>query len=93
MCSSFGRSCLLFSAQAATDYQLALHHAPVHYQNRASTDYKSDCITAIDYDSHWVGTNNWNNLSNDLWFDQEHENDLEGAVLVVRKGGSADGTL
>lgn len=117
-------SCLPVAAAAVTDQELALHHAPVHYQDTDSTDYKSDYITAIDYDGDWVGTNNWDNLADglwpasayysvvescshyfitygfyhprdwsDLWFDVEHENDMEGALFIVRKDGSTYGTL
>lgn len=117
-------SSLPFAAQAVTDHELALHHAPVHYQDTDDTDYKSDYITAIDYDGDWAGTNNWDNLGNglwpatayysvqescthyyityaffhprdwaDVWFDQEHENDLEGALFIVRKDGSTYGTF
>lgn len=103
---------------------LVFHHAPVHYQDTDSSDYPSDYITAFDYDSDRISTNNWDNRGNGLWpatvyysvvescthyfisysffhprdwsdtiFDQEHENDLEGALLAVRKDGSTFGRL
>ena len=119
-------TCLLNSTFAiAIDHQaLAFHHAPVHYQDTDDSDYKSDYITAINYDYNWSGTDNWDNLGNGLWpatvyysvtescshyfitysffhprdwtdfpFDQEHENDLEGALFIVKKDNTAYGTL
>ncbi len=119
--SSFIVSCSTY----AIDYRdLAFHHAPVHYQDTDSSDYKSDYLTAINYDYNWSGTDNWDNLGDGLWpatvyysvvescthyfitysffhprdwtdtpFDQEHENDLEGALFVVRKNTSTYGSL
>jgi hypothetical protein len=117
---------LLVSGAAYADFHadLAFHHAPVHYQDTDSSDYPSDFITAFDYDSDWIATNNWDHRAAGRWpatvyysivescthyfityaffhprdwsdviFDQEHENDLEGALMVVRKDGSAYGTL
>jgi hypothetical protein len=112
------------SAHADPYDALALHHAPVHYQDTDSSDYPSDYITAFDYDSDRISTNNWDNRAGGLWpatvnysvvescshyfityaffhprdwsdtiFDQEHENDLEGALLAVRKDGSQYGKL
>jgi len=111
-------------AQAVTNSDLAFHYAPAHYQDTDSSDYPSDYITAFDYDSDRVSTNNWDNRSGGQWpatayysvvescshwfityafyhprdwsdtiFDQEHENDLEGLVVSVRKDGSSYGTL
>ncbi len=111
-------------AHAVTHEELAFRHAPVHYQDTDSSDYPSDYITAFDFDSDWVATNNWDNRVGGQWpaaayysvvescshyfityaffhprdwsdtvFDQEHENDLEGALAVVRKNGSTYGSL
>jgi hypothetical protein len=110
------------SAGAVTDQELAFHYAPVHYQDTDSSDYPSDYLTAFDYDSDRISTNNWDNRAGGLWpatvyysvvescthhfityaffhprdwsdniIDQEHENDLEGALLVVRKNGTTFG--
>lgn len=112
------------SAGAATREELAFHYAPVHYQDTASADYRSDYITAFDYDYDMNATNNWDNRGDAQWpatvyysvvescshyfityafyhprdwsnivFDQEHENDLEGALMMVRKNGSDYGAL
>ena len=112
------------SAHAATFEEIAFHYAPVHYQDTDSSDYPSEYITAFDYDSDRISTNNWDNRAGGEWpatayysvvetcthyhviyafyhprdwsdtiFDQEHENDLEGALLLVRKDGSNFGTL
>jgi hypothetical protein len=118
--------CLLLAsaAQAGPYDALVFHHAPVHYQDTDSSDYPSDYITAFDYDSDRISTNNWDNRAGGSWpatvyysvvescthyfisysffhprdwsdtiFDQEHENDLEGALLAVRKDGSSFGRL
>lgn len=118
---------LVFSASgvnAAFYDDLAYHHAPIHYQDTDSSNYPAEYITAIDYDSDWVSTNNWENLAagdlsakvyfsvtescshyfiiygffhprdwSDTAFDQEHENDMEGALFIVRKNGSTYGAL
>jgi len=116
---------LLANAAHAGPYDaLVFRHAPVHYQDTDSSDYPSDYITAFDYDSDRISTNNWDNRSGGLWpatvyysvvescthyfisysffhprdwsdtaFDQEHENDLEGALLAVRKDGTQFGRL
>jgi hypothetical protein len=116
---------VLTSAVHAGPYDaLAFQYAPVHYQDTDSSDYASDYITAFDYDSDRISTNNWDNRAAGQWpatvyysvaescshyfityaffhprdwsdtiFDQEHENDLEGALLAVRKDGSAFGRL
>ncbi len=112
------------AASAISSADLAFHHAPVHYQDTDSSDAASDYITAFDYDSDPISTNNWDNRGNGLWpatvyysvvescshyfityafyhprdwsdniFDGEHENDLEGAVMAVRKDGSDYGRL
>lgn len=111
-------------AGAASNSDLAFHYAPVHYQDTDSSDYPSEYITAFDYDSDRVSTNNWDNRGTGQWpatvhysvvetcshyfityafyhprdwsdtiFDQEHENDLEGALLSIRKDGSTYGIL
>jgi Tol biopolymer transport system component len=49
----------------ATREQLAIHYAPVWYQESAvdfDNGYRSDYIVRFDYDSDWVGKNNWDNL-------------------------------
>lgn len=121
---SAGLFALSAQAQTYVSYaDLALHHAPIHYQDTDSSDYPSEYLTAFDYDGDWVATNNWDNRGNGLWpatvyysvvescshyfivyaffhprdwsdtiFDQEHENDLEGALIAVRKN-SGYGTL
>ncbi len=111
-------------AQAATPAELAFQHAPAHYQDTDSSDYPSEFITAFDYDSDRLSTNNWDHRGDGRWpatayysvvescshyfityafyhprdwsdiiFDQEHENDLEGALVAVRKDGSSFGSL
>jgi hypothetical protein len=111
-------------AHAATHAELAFQHAPAHYQDTDSSDYPSEFLTAFDYDSDRISSNNWDNRGDarfpatvyysvvescthyfityafyhprdwsDVVFDQEHENDLEGALVAVRKDGSAFGTL
>ncbi|OUL25693.1 hypothetical protein BV378_15035 [Nostoc sp. RF31YmG] len=111
-------------AQSPTDLDLALYHAPIHYQDTDSTKYSGDYITRFNYDGDWRGTNNWDNLQlfplnahgyysvvetcthwfitysffhpqdwTDIPFDQEHENDLEGKLAIVRKDGSTFGKL
>ena len=112
------------TAHAVTNSDLAFHYAPVHYQDTDSSDYPSDYITAFDYDSDRISTNNWDNRSGGQWpatayysvvescshwfvtysffhprdwsdtiFDQEHENDLEGLLITIRKDGSTYGKL
>jgi len=109
-------------AQSPTDLDLAVYHAPIHYQDTDSTKYSGDYITRFDYDQDWRATNNWDNLQQfalnahayysvvetcthrfitysffhpqdwtDIPFDQEHENDLEGLLAIVRKDGSTFG--
>ena len=117
-------SSVLPMAEAAFYDDLAYHHAPVHYQDTDSSNYAAEYITAVDYDSDWISTNNWDHLNTgnlsakvyfsvtescshyfitysffhprdwtDTPFDQEHENDMEGALFVVRKNGSSYGAL
>jgi hypothetical protein len=111
-------------AQSPTDLDLAVYHAPIHYQDTDSTKYNADYITRFDYDTDWLATNNWDNLDHfslpshayhsvvetcthwfitytffhprdwsDIPFDQEHENDSEGMLAIIRKDGSAFGKL
>jgi hypothetical protein len=108
------------------DEKLALHHAPVHFQDTDDSDALADYLTAVDYDGDWGTNNNWDNLKTsradmrarayysvvescthwfivygfyhprdwtDTLFDQEHENDLEGLLAIVRKDGSEFGRL
>lgn len=55
------------SGYAVTDFDLAFHYAPVHYQDTDDSDYPADYVTSIDYDFDWIATNNWDNLSNGQW--------------------------
>jgi hypothetical protein len=115
---------VLTSAQSVTVGELAFQHAPAHYQDTDSSDYPSEYITAFDFDSDRVSTNNWDNRGDGRWpatvyysvvescshyfityafyhprdwsdivFDQEHENDMEGALVAVRKDASAFGSV
>lgn len=56
-----------------TDAALALHWAPVHYQDSDSSDYDADYLSTVDFDADWDAKNNW-----------EHQDDnmsrLTGAV-------------
>ncbi len=112
------------AVNAAFYDDLAYYHAPIHYQDTDSSNYPAEYITAVDYDSDWASTNNWDNLGTgnlsakvyfsvtescshyfitygffhprdwtDTAFDQEHENDMEGALFVVRKNASTYGAL
>jgi hypothetical protein len=38
------------SHAATSDFELACHWAPVHYQDTDSTDHDGDYLTALDYD-------------------------------------------
>jgi hypothetical protein len=107
-----------------TDFELAYHHAPIHYQDTDSTNYRADYITRFDYDGNMIATDNWENLTKfplaahayysvvescthwfiaygffhprdwtDSSFDQEHENDMEGLLAIVRKDGTPFGRL
>lgn len=61
------------AAAVPTDAALALHWAPVHYQDTDSSDYDADYLSTVDFDADWDAKNNW-----------EHEDDnlawLSGAV-------------
>lgn len=110
-------------ADSPTPAEIALYHAPVHYQDTDATRAEADYLTRVDYDGDWDALNNWENLENgDLsgavyysvvescthWFivygffhpqdwtdtiEQEHENDMEGALAIVRKDGGKFGAL
>jgi hypothetical protein len=47
------------SHAATSDFELACHWAPVHYQDTDSTDHDGDYLTALDYDGEWGTINNW----------------------------------
>jgi hypothetical protein len=116
-------------AAAATDLELALRWAPVHYQDTDSSDYDADYLSTVDYDGDWDARNNWEHQDDVLsrlvgsvyysvvqtsthwfllygfyhprdWSDVPdpfglftHENDMEGALLTVRRNGSTYGVL
>jgi hypothetical protein len=117
--AALGWLACVHSVEGATHAEVAFRHAPAHYQDTDSSDYPSDFLTAFDYDSDRVSTNNWDHRGDGRWpatvyysvvescthyfitygffhprdwsdivFDQEHENDLEGALLAVRKDGA-----
>jgi len=103
--------------------EIALYHAPVHYQDTDDTRPEADFVIRFDYDGDWDALNNWENLeTGDLsawvyysvvescthWFivygffhpqdwtdtiEQEHENDMEGLLTIIRKDGSDYGKL
>jgi hypothetical protein len=50
---------------AASDFELAYHWAPVHYQDTDSTDADADFLTAVDYDGDWQADNNWEGQDDD----------------------------
>ena len=112
----------------ATDLELALRWAPVHYQDTASWDYDADYLSTVDFDAEWDTLNNWEHQDDSLarltgavyysvvetsthWFivyafyhprdwvewdpfgTSSHENDMEGALLTVRRDGSTYGRL
>jgi len=51
------------TAQIPSDFDLAFHHAPIHFQDTDSSDSRADFITRFNYDGNFVGTDNWENLS------------------------------
>lgn len=75
--SVLGLSAGLNTAHAVSYADLVFHYAPVHYQDTDSTDYPSDYITAFDYDSDLVSTNNWDNRGNGLWAATVHYSVVE----------------
>jgi hypothetical protein len=112
-------SCVETSSVASVA-DLALHYAPVIYQDTDDSDTEADFITEFDYDRDYAGANNWDNLDSfrsslhaavyysvviapHHWYitysffhprdwtddvDSEHENDLEGALAIVARGGT-----
>jgi hypothetical protein len=107
-----------------SDFELAYHHAPIHYQDTDNTNAKADYITRFEYDRNMGASDNWENLNRypltahayysvvetcSHWYivygffhprdwtdsraDQEHENDLEGILSIVRKDGTRFGKL
>jgi hypothetical protein len=113
---------------AVTDASLALHWAPIHYQdvNKKSgtgANGHSDYVVPFNYDGDFNGRNNWDHLDQftfsskvqfsiaevtSHWFitymfyhprdwaagtADEHENDTEAVVMMVRKDGSTFGVL
>jgi len=113
---------------AVTNDDLALHWAPIHYQdvNKKSgtgANGHSDYVVPFNYDGDYNGRNNWDNLdrfpytsivqysiaeSTSHWFitymffhprdwaagtADEHENDSESVVMMVRKTLGVYGTL
>ncbi|BFU96679.1 MAG: hypothetical protein NTNFB02_34010 [Nitrospira sp.] len=107
-----------------SDFDLAFHHAPIHYQDTDSSNYRADYITNFDYDRNMIATDNWEHLAafplaahayysvvetcthwyivygffhprdwTDSAADQEHENDMEGLLLIVRKDRTPYGKL
>ena len=110
--------------RGVTDFELAYRHAPIHYQDTDSSNYRADYITRFDYDNNMIATDNWEHLTQfplaahayysvvetcthwfisygffhprdwtDSRFDQEHENDMEGLLSIVRKDGTPFGRL
>jgi hypothetical protein len=47
------------AAAVPSDAALALHWAPVHYQDTDSSDYDADYLSAVDFDADWDTRNNW----------------------------------
>lgn len=107
-----------------SDFDLAFHYAPIHYQDTDNTNYRGEYITRFDFDRNWLATDNWEHTKTfplpahayysvvescthwfilyaffhpqdwtDSRFDQEHENDVEGLLTIVRKNGSSFGAL
>jgi hypothetical protein len=116
------------AAAAATDLELALRWAPVHYQDSDSSDYDADYLSTVDFDGDWNARNNWESQDDSVarlvgavyysvvetgthwflvygyyhprdWTEFDpfglltHENDMEGALLTVRRDGSTFGVL
>jgi hypothetical protein len=114
------------AAAAASDFDLALRWAPIHYQDTDSSDYDADFLSTIDFDGDWDTQDNWEAQpsfpmngavyysvveTSSHWFIVygfyhprdwtefdpfgllTHENDMEGALLTVRRDGSTYGVL
>ncbi|MGH2362530.1 MAG: hypothetical protein ACRDGM_18550, partial [bacterium] len=46
------------------DFDLAYYHAPIHYQDTDSTNYRADYVTRFNYDgNNMTATDNWENLN------------------------------
>ncbi len=54
------------AAAVPSDAALALHWAPVHYQDTDSSDYDADYLCAVDFDADWDARNNWEHQDDDL---------------------------
>jgi hypothetical protein len=54
------------AAAVPTDAALALHWAPVHYQDTDSSDYDADYLSTVDYDGDWDAKNNWEHQDDSL---------------------------
>lgn len=106
-------------------FDLAYYHAPIHYQDTNSSNYRADYITRFDYDGNMIAIDNWEHLtssplaahvyysvvetythwfitygffhprdwSDEILHSQEHENDMEGLLSIVRKDGTLYGRL
>ena len=46
-----------------TDFDIAYFHAPIHYQDMDSSNYRADYITRFDYDGNMIATDNWEHLT------------------------------
>lgn len=111
--------------QTPSDFDLAYCHAPIHYQDTNSSNYRADYITRFDYDGNMIAIDNWEHLtsfplaahayysvvetythwfitygffhprdwSDEIFHPQEHENDMEGLLTIVRKDGTLYGRL
>lgn len=110
---------------AAARSALALHHAPVIYQDTNDVLPEGDYLARFDLDGNQRADDNWDSFeehrdaiaafvyfsvveTGEHWYiaygffhpldwsdgdDGEHENDMEGALAVVRKDGSEFGVL
>src|SRR5215510_13614045 len=54
------------AAAVPTDAALALHWAPVHYQDTDSSDYDADYLSTVDFDGDWDAKNNWEHQDDNL---------------------------
>ncbi|MEU0884595.1 hypothetical protein ABZ345_38900 [Lentzea sp. NPDC005914] len=62
LAAAFFTSTLTTPAHAAvSDYDLAFHWAPVHFQDTDSSDYDADYLSTVDFDGDWNALNNWEN--------------------------------
>jgi hypothetical protein len=127
-----GLACLILTAgecpvdeAAMARRDLALHHAPIIYQDTNDRLPEGDYLTRFDYDGNQRADDNWDSFeehrdgiaafayysvveTEDHWYivygffhpldwsdgdDSEHENDLEGALAIVRRDDTEFGTL